>query len=252
MVHMHVLSSSTLSIKDYDIKDVAGGLQEFIICLEMFAAALAHQIAFPASEFGNTVPAEGSKLSSVLDVLDMSDVYNDVRDRAENMGGRMVGRIKGTTMGALGVAPARSKVKLDVEDDDDVGEGVAAGMRLLSVGTERSDAPGAQSANADGVVGGVELRADRANMPFLAASSHQRRAVAASAGAASAAGDLEQALSPRTLAPSASTSTVSIGGVQIQLRDLLETSALSPNAARAVSPRSASPQKPSPQWMQLP
>jgi hypothetical protein len=229
MVHMHVLSSRTLSIKDYDIKDVAGGLQEFIICMEMFVAALAHQVAFPASEFGDAAPAAGSKLSSVLDVLDMSDVYMDVKDRAETMGGRMVGRLKGATVGALGGGPTRSKVKLDVEVDDALEEGSASGVRLLPVGSERSDAGGLgaralSGGGLDGVVGGVELRADRANMPFLAATGHQRR-TGAGAGDAGQPGDGsgEQApasvTSPRS--PTAVGSTVSIGGVQIQLRDML-------------------------------
>jgi hypothetical protein len=188
----------------------------------MFIAALAHQVAFPASEFADAAPAEGSKLSSVLDVLDMSDVFLDVKDRAESMGGRMVGRLMKDASGAMG-GGARSKVKLDVADDE-LGDGDTAAVRLLPLG-ERSE-------GGDGVVGGVELRADRDNMPFLAAGSgHQRRTGAAGAAADGGESGLT---SPRGQAPAAAMSTVSIGGVQVPLKDLLAT-----GDARSPRPSSA-------------
>ena len=226
MVHMHVLSSRTLSIKDYDIKDVSSGLQEFIICVEMFVAALAHQFAFPVSDFGDAVPAEGSKLSSVLDVLDMSDVFLDVRDRAESVGGRMVGRLKDATGSVIG--PPRAKLKLDHDGGDlDDGDDSAA-VRLLPVGSERSTGGGA------GGEGGVV--ADRGNMPFLAAGSHQQRRTGLNIDVAIAeaqhAGPAGLA-SPRAAAaaPAAAASTVSIGGRVIALQDLLP-SVRSPRSPR--------------------
>ena len=225
MVHMHVLSSRTLSIKDYDIKDVSSGLQEFIICVEMFVAALAHQFAFPVSDFGDAVPAEGSKLSSVLDVLDMSDVFLDVRDRAESVGGRMVGRLKDATGSVIG--PPRAKLKLDHDGGDLDGDDDSAAVRLLPVGSERSTDGGA----GEGPV------ADRGNMPFLAAGSHQQRRMGLNIEVTTA--DAQQAgpaglASPRAAAaaPAAAASTVSIGGRVIALQDLLP-SVRSPRSPRA-------------------
>ena len=219
MVHMHVLSSRTLNMRDYDIKDVANGVQEFIICVEMLIAACAHLLAFPVSEFGDAMPAAvgagSSKLSSVLDVLDMSDVYLDVRDRAESVGGRTVGRLKD----ALHIG-TRAKAKL--EDEEQLGGGDAPGaMRLLPVGSERSEEE----------PGTLHFREDRDNLPFLAAASQGRRAGAGAGDAGEErgavqsrrAGRRDDSLSPRHfLAPSAAAgSTVSIGGVQIALADLL-------------------------------
>ena len=235
MVHMHVLSSRTLSIKDYDIKDVSSGLQEFIICVEMFVAALAHQFAFPVSDFGDAAPAEGSKLSSVLDVLDMSDVFLDVRDRAETVGGRMVGRLKDATGGVMGGA-ARAKLKLDHGggDSDDGGGDDSAAVRLLPVGSERSTDGGA----GEGPV------ADRGNMPFLAAASHQRRTGGLSievTAAGAQPGGPAGLVSPRggAAAPAAAASTVSIGGRAVALQDLLPSvrSPRSPRASRSVPER---------------
>ena len=228
MVHMHVLSSRTLSIKDYDIKDVSSGLQEFIICVEMFVAALAHQFAFPVSDFGDAVPAEGSKLSSVLDVLDMSDVFLDVRDRAESVGGRMVGRLKDATGSVIG--PPRAKLKLDHDGGDLDGGDDSAAVRLLPVGSERSTGAGGGAGGEGGVV------ADRGNMPFLAAGSHQQRRTGLSIEVAIA--EAQQVgpaglASPRAAAaaPAAAASTVSIGGRVIALQDLLP-SVRSPRSPR--------------------
>jgi len=221
MVHMHVLSSRTLSIKDYDIKDVSSGLQEFIICVEMFLAALAHQFAFPVSDFGDAMPAEGSKLSSVLDVLDMSDVFLDVRDRAESVGGRMVGRLKDATGGVMG-GPARPKLKLGDGGaglDDACGGDDAAAVRLLPVGSERSTGGG----GGGGEEGPV---ADRGNMPLLSAASHQRRTgLGIELPPSEHPGGAGGFTSPRggggAAAPAAAASTVSIGGRTIALQDLL-------------------------------
>jgi len=261
LVHMHVLSSRTLNIKDYDIKDVSNGLQEFIICVEMFAAACGHLVAFPVSDFppagvpgilggtangtsagsgsrandgaaheGGAPAGPQSKLSSVLDVLDMSDVYVDVRDRAESVGGRVVERVKAATVGALGVtfsssalapgsnAAKPSKVKLDAVAPDD--------------GTARLLPPHAPSSS-DAVPGVVDLshQCTRDNLPFLNASAgqHQRRT-----GALSPRGNSDEALA-RSNSGGQSTSagsTVSIGGVQIPLADLLEGPVRSPMARR--------------------
>ena len=241
LVHMHVLSSRTLNIKDYDIKDVSNGLQEFIICVEMFVAAVAHLVAFPVSDFvsltsgghgsgiigggssasrGDTDAAPGGKLSSVLDVLDMSDVYVDVRDRAESVGGRVVERVKAATVGALGVsfssgnaAAKASKVKLDALDPDD---------GAYTSATSGADTARLLPPSGDAAPGVIDLSHSetRDNLPFLNASGrqHTRR---------------PGALSPRALElaaaqgqTSVSASTVSIGGVQIPLSDLLEGTAV--------------------------
>ena len=37
--------------KKYSKNDVAAGLQSFLICIEMFVAALAHAYAFPPSDY---------------------------------------------------------------------------------------------------------------------------------------------------------------------------------------------------------
>jgi hypothetical protein len=72
---------------DYDAADVATGLQEFAICIEMFFAAIAHAYAFPPSEYAvgaqSTAPAR--KLAdNIADMFDLRDVYHDVVNFSES------------------------------------------------------------------------------------------------------------------------------------------------------------------------
>ena len=72
---------------DYDAADVATGLQEFAICVEMFFAAIAHAYAFPPSEYavGALGSAPTRKLAdNIADMFDLRDVYHDVVNFSES------------------------------------------------------------------------------------------------------------------------------------------------------------------------
>jgi hypothetical protein len=55
MVKMQWIKVSQRETKtDYDAAEVATAMQEFLICVEMFFAAIAHSYAFPPSEYFGT------------------------------------------------------------------------------------------------------------------------------------------------------------------------------------------------------
>lgn len=60
--------------------DVSAGLQEFLICIEMFLAALAHAYAFPPRDYfdPNHQPPHGF-WRSIRIMFDVRDVADDVR-----------------------------------------------------------------------------------------------------------------------------------------------------------------------------
>ena len=63
----------------YDKKDVAAGLQNFLICLEMFPAAVAHAFAFPPRDYLD--PAQQGKrgiTQSLRAMFDVRDVMEDM------------------------------------------------------------------------------------------------------------------------------------------------------------------------------
>lgn len=217
LVHMHVLTSRTLRLKDYAVKDVANGLQELIICIEMFFFSCGHQWAFPVSDFAFAVPATPpSKLSSVLDVLDMSDVYSDVRQELGTVGGRMRDRLPAAFK--LPGRAAKAKAK---------GEEVQ-GLLERGEGDEEVDSE----------VGKVHMR-DRHNMPFLAATGHYQRRSTVNDEAAEGATVPTVAVvtSPRSTA-------VSIGGREVELRELAGVTAASSSPTAA--PGSEAPLPPEP------
>ena len=64
----------------YDVDDVAAGLQEFLISVEMFFAALAHAYAFPPRDYMD--PAAGPPRGFVKNLrvmFDVTDVVDDVQ-----------------------------------------------------------------------------------------------------------------------------------------------------------------------------
>lgn len=66
-----------------DYKILSSRLQDFIICIEMFFAALAHQYSFPYTPFRInilTVSSEAGLYRSLLAMLDMSDFGQDLTE----------------------------------------------------------------------------------------------------------------------------------------------------------------------------
>ncbi len=64
----------------YDADDIAAGLQEFLICVEMFFAALAHAHSFPPRDYmdpAGSVP-KGFK-RNIRVMFDVTDVVDDVQ-----------------------------------------------------------------------------------------------------------------------------------------------------------------------------
>jgi hypothetical protein len=63
----------------YTATDVAEGLQNFLICIEMFLAALAHTYAFPPRDYMDpNIPTKGF-FTNVRFMFDLRDVVVDVQ-----------------------------------------------------------------------------------------------------------------------------------------------------------------------------
>lgn len=122
----------------YDTDDVAAGLQNFLICLEMFIAALAHAYAFPPRDYAdpNRVPPGFMKnLRVMFDVRDvMTDVQGVVNDTLQETTNNIneVGRKVGNTAVDLVTKPLsligfhsrrwRGDGGSDDDNDDDIDE----------------------------------------------------------------------------------------------------------------------------------
>lgn len=67
------------SWKKYDMEDVALGLQNFLICIEMLFAAVAHYFVFSHKPYVDPAAAQLPCFTSCLRMLDVRDVYGDVK-----------------------------------------------------------------------------------------------------------------------------------------------------------------------------
>jgi len=100
---------------DFDVDGVAAGLQEWLICLEMFAAALAHAHAFPASDYADPGappgPAwggirrpsgGGGGMGALRAMFSVDDVVSDVSGAAGLAAGRAADVLGAAGLGAWG------------------------------------------------------------------------------------------------------------------------------------------------------
>ena len=69
-----------------DIKEVSTGLQDFMICIEMFLASLAHYWSFSHKPFVNLATRQQNFFFSFLSMWDVRDVTEDLRQHARFVG----------------------------------------------------------------------------------------------------------------------------------------------------------------------
>uniref|UniRef100_A0AAQ5XLX2 Transmembrane protein 184C n=2 Tax=Amphiprion ocellaris TaxID=80972 RepID=A0AAQ5XLX2_AMPOC len=73
------------------VEAVATGLQDFIICVEMFLAAIAHHFSFTYKPYIQEAE-EGSCFDSFMAMWDISDVRADISEQVRNVGRTVMGR----------------------------------------------------------------------------------------------------------------------------------------------------------------
>ncbi|GAX79883.1 hypothetical protein CEUSTIGMA_g7323.t1 [Chlamydomonas eustigma] len=85
----------------YDQLNVASGIQDFLICIEMFFAALAYAYAFPPRDYMDPLHPRKSFFSNVKHMFDLSDVMDDMTLVVEDHASVMVGTATATTSSVL-------------------------------------------------------------------------------------------------------------------------------------------------------
>ncbi|KAI3428292.1 hypothetical protein D9Q98_006671 [Chlorella vulgaris] len=68
----------TADLSTYDTDDVAAGMQNFLICIEMFMAAVAHAHAFPPRDYMDASRPPPGFMKNVRVMFDVRDVVDDV------------------------------------------------------------------------------------------------------------------------------------------------------------------------------
>ena len=77
---------------DYNKDEVAAGFQNFLICIEMFFAALAHAYAFPPKDYFDPSWTVKSGFAYSLRIMfNVRDVVDDVEDVVQDTVGQCAG-----------------------------------------------------------------------------------------------------------------------------------------------------------------
>lgn len=85
---------------DWDsVEAVATGLQDFVICVEMFLAAIAHHFSFTYKPYIQEAE-EGSCFDSFVAMWDISDIRADISEQVRNVGRTVLGRPRKNYFGA--------------------------------------------------------------------------------------------------------------------------------------------------------
>ncbi|KAJ1216558.1 hypothetical protein NDU88_004159 [Pleurodeles waltl] len=74
-----------------NVEAVATGLQDFVICIEMFLAAIAHHYSFSYKPYIQEAE-EGSCFDSFLAMWDISDLRADISEQVRNVGRTVLGQ----------------------------------------------------------------------------------------------------------------------------------------------------------------
>lgn len=89
------------------VEAVATGLQDFIICVEMFLAAIAHHFSFTYKPYIQEAE-EVSCFDSFMAMWDISDVRADISEQVRNVGRTVMGRSRKPYFGEAGNDGERS------------------------------------------------------------------------------------------------------------------------------------------------
>lgn len=88
LVYTGVISES-FTTKNADIGQIGRSLQDFLICIEMFLAAIAHYFAFSYRPYVDLAAAQVPCCSSFLSMWDVSDVTQDVSEHIRHVGNKV-------------------------------------------------------------------------------------------------------------------------------------------------------------------
>ncbi|XP_051160614.1 transmembrane protein 184C [Leptopilina boulardi] len=97
LVYCNVISSIFDTDNTKDIRQISSKLQDFLICIEMFIAAVAHHYSFSYKPFVNLAQTQ-PWWDAFRAMCDVSDVHNDIKEHLGVVGSSLSRRIRGRNL----------------------------------------------------------------------------------------------------------------------------------------------------------
>ncbi|KAL8576338.1 hypothetical protein ACOMHN_048905 [Nucella lapillus] len=82
LAKLNVIPANGTWVFYHSVEEVATGLQDFLICLEMFLAAIAHYYSFPHTPYVDHAAERGDCCSTFFSMWDVRDMRDDVLEHA--------------------------------------------------------------------------------------------------------------------------------------------------------------------------
>ena len=98
LVFTGVIQSAFDISDDKSIKGISNRLQDFLICFEMFLAAVAHHYSFSYKPYVNVLATQQSCCAAFLAMWDVSDVQRDIKEHLGVVGCSLSRHIRGRGM----------------------------------------------------------------------------------------------------------------------------------------------------------
>ncbi|GAB0087246.1 transmembrane protein 184C [Sergentomyia squamirostris] len=100
LVYFGIISNIFGSDEHDSYQALSAKLQNFLICIEMFLAAIAHHYSFPHDPFHINIPhfnSDRNWITAITSMLDFSDVQQDVSEHFNVVGSSLSRRLRGRT-----------------------------------------------------------------------------------------------------------------------------------------------------------
>ncbi|XP_054264305.1 transmembrane protein 184C [Macrosteles quadrilineatus] len=80
LVYMNVISSVFETDSDDDVRDISSKIQNFLICIEMFFAAIAHRYSFSHKPYEDGMLQHQTLCETLMAMWDLRDVHDNIKE----------------------------------------------------------------------------------------------------------------------------------------------------------------------------
>ncbi|XP_058807087.1 transmembrane protein 184C [Phymastichus coffea] len=119
LVYFGIISSIFDTENSTDVRHISAKIQDFLICIEMFLAAVAHHYCFSHKPFVNLAQNQ-AWWDAFRQMWDVSDVHNDIKEHLGVVGSSLSRRIRGRSVyqRAWGIVTERTSLLPDAMGPD--------------------------------------------------------------------------------------------------------------------------------------
>jgi len=134
LVKFHIISENQWPHFN-NLVDTVNGLQDFLICIEMFIASVAHILAFPVAPYRRAERLNW--LLNIANAANVSDLHSEVRHHYNHLSSRVKGALRRSKTTPV-VSSTATTSRTQSESDPDENTGLLSDELVYEYGVQRS------------------------------------------------------------------------------------------------------------------